>query len=171
MTIDEKTEVPASVLGSALGLSRKRVEQLTNEGVIPRAAKGRFPLLAGIAGYVSWLKADQRQANKSAAANRLHEERAEEVRVRTLERKKTLQIEAQREALHVIDEFAGQLRADLMAIPARVSDDLALRRSIEDKIDAAFGEASKRAAAAADLVEGTARSPGDRGGFRHRRRL
>jgi len=37
---DAKTEVSAALLAGALGLSRKRVEQLAAEGVIPAAPRG-----------------------------------------------------------------------------------------------------------------------------------
>lgn len=136
-----------------IGKSIQHVRNLVKEGFIPEPEDGRYLATDVAGGALRARDAEDRRSSKSAASSRLHEERAEEIRVRTMERKGTMLIEAQREALHVIDEFAGQLRADLMAIPARVTDDLALRRSIEDKIDAAFGEASKRAAAAADRVE------------------
>jgi hypothetical protein len=153
MKIDEKTEVPASVLAKALGVSRMRVEQLAAEGVIKRLAKGRFLLLASVAGYVAWLKDEQRQAAKSAAAGKVQDQRAEEIALRIAERRQTHLIEAQAEAVAIIDEFAGQLRSDIMAIPARVTADIGLRRRIEDQIDEAFGAAGERAGAAASRVD------------------
>lgn len=154
--IDEKTEVSATVLGLAIGVTRKRVEQLAADGVIARLGKGRFPLLAGVAGYIEWLKSDQRNASKSAAASRINDARAAEIEQRTSERKKRLKIEASEHALAVIDEFGGPLKADLMSMPARWTADIALRRRIEDDVDAAFGAAGKRALAEANK-DGVAR--------------
>lgn len=149
MSVDQKTEVTATVLGKALGLSRKRVEQLAAENVVPRSGKGRFPLLAGVAGYVSWLRAEDRQSSKSAAASRLQDQRSEEIELRLIEKRKTLVEQAKAEAFAVIDDFAGALRTDLLTIPSQVTKDIALRRQIEKRIDAAFGASSRRAAMAA----------------------
>ncbi|ACI92706.1 hypothetical protein OCAR_5575 [Afipia carboxidovorans OM5] len=152
MAVDEATTVSAKVLGSMLGLSAMRVQQLVADGVMSREAKGKFPLVANVAAYVAWLKDDQRRSVKSAAASEFQQERAEEVRLRNADRKKVMIEQAQQEAIRVIDEIAGPLRSDLMAIPAQVTDDLALRRKIEERVDGAFGAASKRAFAAAKRV-------------------
>lgn len=152
MTIDAKTEVPAASLGLVIGVSRKRVEQLASTAVIPKTGKGRFPLVEGIRAYVGWLQNSQRQAARSAAGSAVLIARAEEIRLRNADRKRQMVEQAQHEAIRVIDEIAGPLRSDIMAIPAQVTDDLALRRKIEDQFDEAFGAASKRASKAATLL-------------------
>lgn len=153
MTIDDTTLVPAKTLGDMLGLTAWRVQQLVAEGVMTRSGKGKFPLLANIKAYVTWLKDDQRKATKSAAASEFQQERAEEVRLRNADRRKRMIEEAEAEVIRVIDEIAGPLRSDLMALPAQVTDDLALRRKIEERVDGAFGAASKRAGIAANRIQ------------------
>lgn len=156
MLVDAETEVPAATLAAALGVSRKRVEQLAADGVVKRVAKGRFLLLQSVTGFITWLRDEQRAASKSASAGRFQEARAADIEARTAERQKRLKVEASEHALAVIDEFGGQLKADLLAMPSRWTTDIALRRKMEDAIDAALGVAGKRALTEANK-DGSAR--------------
>jgi hypothetical protein len=145
MKLDEDTEVTASILALALGISRKRVEQLAGDGAIPRLGKGRFPLLASIAGYVAWLKDEQRRVAKSAGNSRINDARAAEIEVRTAERLKTLQGLGRDEGLAVVDAVLGPMRSDLQSVPARVTKDLALRRRLEGVLNGVLDSAADRA--------------------------
>lgn len=156
MLIDAETEVPAATLAAALGVTRKRVEQLAVDGVVKRLGKGRFLLLQSVTGFIAWLRDEQRAASKSASAGRFQEARAADIEVRTAERQKRLQIEASEHAIAVIDEFCGPLKAELLSMPARWTNDIAFRRRMEDTIDDAFGAAGKRALAEANK-DGVAR--------------
>ncbi len=154
MKIDDSTEVPALTLAAALGLSRKRIEQLAAEDVIPRTAKGKFPLLAGVKGYVGWLKDEQRQANRSATSAELQAARVEDIRVRIDERLKIMQAAAIEEAIAAIDTVIGQLRSDLQSVPARATNDLKLRRRLETELNAVLNGAADRAA----VIQGAPRA-------------
>lgn len=145
MKIDAKTEVSATVLGQVIGVSRKRVEQLAGERVIPRLAKGRFPLLAGVAGYIVWLKSDQRQAVKSASAGRIQDARAAEIELRMSDRQRVLHLAAQDHSVAVIDTVLGPMRSELQSVPARVTKDLALRQRLESELNGVLDSAADRA--------------------------
>jgi hypothetical protein len=145
MKIDAKTEVPASVLAMALGVSRMRIGQLAADAVIPRIAKGRFPLLASVAGYVSWLKDEQRRVAKSAGNSRINDARAAEIEIRTAERLKTLQLLGPDEGLAVVDAVLGPMRSDLQSVPARMTKDLALRLRLESELNGVLDSAADRA--------------------------
>lgn len=129
------------------------VRKLTAQGWIPKIAKDQYRVADVVQGYIKYLKDETRKASKTASASRVQDARAEEIRLRVDEKRGALLEQGQAEAINVIDEFFGGLKSDLMAIPARVTSDIALRRRIEDEIGGAFGKAGKRAVAAADRVK------------------
>lgn len=47
---------PAGTIAKLLMLTERRVQQLANEGVIPKAERGRYPLAPAVQGYVRYLK-------------------------------------------------------------------------------------------------------------------
>lgn len=138
--------------GKLIGKSIQHVRNLVRDGFIPEPADGGYLASDVASGALRARDDEDRRSSKSAAASRIHDARAAEIEQRTAERKKLHMIEAQSEAVAVIDEFAGQLRSDIMAIPARVTADVVMRRRIEEQVDEAFGAAGKRAAAAAGRV-------------------
>lgn len=148
-----RSGVSGPTLAKHLDLSRQRVPQLVDEGVIKANDDGSFDLDACRLAYIRWLRGEDRRATKSAADSRLRDMKAEEVQLRMDEKRGVLLAAGQAEAVKVIDEFFGGLKADLLAIPARVTTDIATRRKIEDGLNQAFGAAAKRAIDAADRVE------------------
>lgn len=136
-----------------IGKSIQHVRNLVKAGFIEQPVDGKYSPVSVASGALKAREAEDRRASKTAASSRLNDERAEEIRLRRMDREKVLVEQAQIEAVRVIDEVIGPLRADLTGIPAQVTADLKLRRQIEDRIDAAFGAATKRASAAADRVK------------------
>ena len=47
---------PVSVIAKLLKLTERRVQQLSKEGVIPKAEHGRYELAAAVQGYVGYLQ-------------------------------------------------------------------------------------------------------------------
>jgi len=145
-------------------LTAQRVNQLERDGWIKKAGRGSYKIGAAVQGYIKFLKESDRQTSKSASKEHLDRARAAEIAQRMEQRGRTMVLEAQAEALAIVDECVGGLRSDLSAVPARVTTDLAQRRRIEDCINDAFAAAEKRAATAAessvdadsDLVDGAA---------------
>lgn len=144
-----KNGVSASAVGTHLDLTRQRVGQLADEGVFARLDDGSFKLDACRVAYIRWLRSDDRRVAKTATNSRINDARAAEIELRTAEREKRIVAEAQAHGIAIIEEFGGQLRSDLMAIPARVTADIAMRRRIEEQIEEAFGASSDRAKAEA----------------------
>jgi len=161
--LPELTEMGTEATARLLGITSEWVRRLTQEGAIRKIGKDRYRVVDAVQGYIAYLKDEGRRTSKSAVASRLQEKRIEEADLRIVEKTKALQAAAQREALAVIDEYAGQLKSDLRSIPARVTDDLKLRRDIAERIDGAFGAAAKREAAAANLVEAAGDAVGAEG--------
>jgi phage terminase Nu1 subunit (DNA packaging protein) len=47
---------PIAVIARLLDLSERRVQQLSREGVIPKAERGQYDLVAAVRGYVAYLR-------------------------------------------------------------------------------------------------------------------
>ena len=47
---------PLSVIAKLLDLSERRVQQLSREGVIPKATRGQYELIGSVRGYVRYLR-------------------------------------------------------------------------------------------------------------------
>jgi hypothetical protein len=50
------TTYPVETIAKLLGLTPRRVQQLSGEGVIPKAERGRYELVPAVQGYIKYLK-------------------------------------------------------------------------------------------------------------------
>lgn len=142
--------VSTEVLASMLKIGVRRAQQLHREGVYPSAGHGLWDALVCVpAATEHRLQSEIAKLGRAPANDRLRTARAEEIELRIEERSRALVNEAIEEALAVFDEAAGGLKSDLLSIPARITNDLPLRRKIETQINGAFREAADRARAAA----------------------
>jgi phage terminase Nu1 subunit (DNA packaging protein) len=71
---------PIAVIAKLLDLSERRVQQLSREGVIPKATRGQYDLVGSVRGYVRYLR-DQ-AAKAHAGAPDYAAERARFIRAR-----------------------------------------------------------------------------------------
>lgn len=71
---------PIGVIAKLLDLSERRVQQLSREGVIPKATRGQYDLIGSVRGYVRYLR-DQ-AAKAQAGAPDYASERARFIRAR-----------------------------------------------------------------------------------------
>ncbi|MGF3022635.1 hypothetical protein ACQVP2_07385 [Methylobacterium aquaticum] len=148
-------------LGAIFDMTARRVLQLEAEGVLRRNDHNQWPVARNFQAFLAHrLRQEADDQADSEEGRRLRNLKADEISLRVEERSRALVAEARAEALAIVDEVAGQLQPDLMAIPARVTTDLALRRRIEDEISIAFGAMSKRLASqAAGAPAGGADAP------------
>ena len=58
---------PASFYSRLFDVSERRIQQLAKDGIIPRAARGKYPLIGTIQGYVKFLQ--ERAANSAFDGN------------------------------------------------------------------------------------------------------
>ncbi|MCJ2092206.1 hypothetical protein MKK67_06805 [Methylobacterium sp. J-072] len=54
---DAALMVPVSTLASAFDLTPRRVQQLAADGIIPKAERGRYPLIAAVRAYLDHIRA------------------------------------------------------------------------------------------------------------------
>ena len=71
---------PLAVIAKLLDLSERRIQQLSREGVIPKATRGQYDLIGSVRGYVSYLR-DQ-AVSAQAGAPDYAVERARFIRAR-----------------------------------------------------------------------------------------
>lgn len=57
---------PIAVIARLLDLTERRVQQLSRDGVIPRAERGRYDLVGAVRGYVRYLREQAARAQSGA---------------------------------------------------------------------------------------------------------
>lgn len=126
----------ANECGTHLDLSRVRVVQLVNEGVLTRHRDGSFDLDACRVAYIHYLRSEDRRGTKSATANRVQEARAKEIELRTArEEGRLVPLESVQAALA---DILGTYRYELTGVPAASSRDLTVRAEIEKHLNDAI---------------------------------
>lgn len=155
---DEKADQPQAgfvtidVASRLLMLTPVRIRQLVAEGHIPKAARNQYNLVGLVQGYIKFLRDEDRRSTKNAAENSLKVARQREVELRIAVQTRAL-IELS-EHYEIVDELLGLLIAGLSSLPARVTKDIALRRTIETECDRIRSDLSKRSEEKArDLAE------------------
>ena len=115
---------PIGVIARLLDLSERRVQQLSREGVIPKAERGQYDLVGSVRGYVRYLRDQALKAQ--AGAPDYAAERARFIRARA--DLAEMEAEEKRRALIAAEEIEGAwiavlalLRTRLLALPDRLA--------------------------------------------------
>ncbi len=115
---------PIGVIAKLLDLSERRVQQLSREGVIPKATRGQYDLIGSVRGYVRYLR-DQ-AAKAQAGAPDYAAERARFIRARADIAE--MEAEEKRGAVIAAEEVEAAwiavlalLRTRLLALPDRLA--------------------------------------------------
>jgi len=138
---------PLAVIAKLLDLSERRVQQLSREGVIPKATRGHYDLIGSVQGYVRYLR-DQ-AAKAQAGAPDYASERARFIRARA--DLAEMEAEQKRGSLIAATDVEGAwiavlalLRTRLLALPDRLAPQLHAEDSpagIRDGLRGAMREA------------------------------
>ena len=125
---------PVAVISKLLDLSPRRVYQLANEGVIPRAEKGRYELVPAVRGYIRYLR------DRAIGVGALPEDAARECRARLIKAQaeaQEMENEKVREELipkavvgRAWGEMAMAFRARSLSIPKKTAPQVAGVNSI-----------------------------------------
>jgi len=134
------------------------MRQLIQNGYVPKLPNGRIRKFESAAGWIKWLRDEARRSTKTSAESKVKEVRAREIELRIAQRERDLiPIE---EALAFASDLCGAVRTNIDSIPARVTRDLSVRRTIEKEVNDALKRISDRAAelgqairSGSDLVE------------------
>jgi hypothetical protein len=146
-------ELPISDLGRVLGVTERWIQQLEAQGVLRKSARGRYPHAGSVQAYIKY-KVDSEVARaipeETTPGERVKAERARKLKLENDERE--LLLVAMPDALATLDFIVGSLKSDLAGIPARVTDDVAWRRRIEDGIESVLRDFADRARKAGDAL-------------------
>lgn len=115
---------PIGVIAKLLDLSERRVQQLSREGVIPKAERGQYDLIGSVRGYVRYLR-DQ-AVKAQAGAPDYAAERARFIRARA--DLSEMEAEEKRRSLIAADQIEAAwiavlalLRTRLLSLPDRLA--------------------------------------------------
>ena len=134
-----------SAVAEHFGISRSATRDLEIQLVIDRSAGLDSCRIA----YIRYLR--ERHSKPGAADSHLREARAREIEVRTAERLGKLVAVEEFDAM--IDELCGVFRTELSGLPARVTRDVMLRRTIEREINGILNRIADVAEANAARLE------------------
>ena len=126
---------PLAVIAKLLDLSERRVQQLSREGVIPKATRGQYDLIGSVRGYVQYLR-DQ-AVSAQAGAPDYAAERARYIRARA----DLVEMEAaqRRGALITVEDIEAAwikvlalLRTRVLALPDRLAPQVHIAASLAE---------------------------------------
>lgn len=118
---------PLAVIAKLLDLSERRVQQLSREGIIPKATRGQYDLVGSVRGYVQYLR-DQ-AVSAQAGAPDYAAERARYIRARA----DLVEMDAaqRRGALIAVEDIEAAwvkvlvlLRTRILALPDRLAPEV-----------------------------------------------
>jgi hypothetical protein len=125
--------ISTKLAGVLLKLTQPRLSQLEAAGFIARVGPGRWRLLDLVQGYIRSLKDDTKRSSQTVTLSAVQAARAREIEMRIArEEHKLIDLD---EALSVLDETVGGMKADFDGLAASVTRDPALRSMIEVKVD------------------------------------
>ena len=114
---------PAAFFAKLFNVSERRIQQLAKEGVIPKAARGKYPLIGVIQGYVSYLQERSLGQEFSDSDFRAERIRLTRAQAESLELKNEI---AKREVApielltHAVSNGATQIAAILGSVPLNI---------------------------------------------------
>ena len=126
---------PIGVIARLLDLSERRVQQLSREGVIPKAERGQYDLVGSVRGYVRYLRDQALKAQAGApdyAAERARfiRARADLAEMEAEERRRSLIAAEQIEAAWIA--VLALLRTRLLALPDRLAPEAFEQSTVGD---------------------------------------
>ena len=121
--------------GMLIGKSRNWVAKLVADGFVKKTGSLFKPADVTL-GYLKFLADDERRHSKTATLSQVQAARAREIELRIArEENKLIDLD---EALGVLDEIVGGLKADFNGLAASITREPALRSTIEVKVDEIF---------------------------------
>ena len=125
--IDSLT-VSAAVLGNIFGVTDRRIRQMAEEGIIVRAAKGRYNLVDSLKNYILSLKlaVDSNDSDNPGGELNFEEEKALHERVKRHISEMKLQtmkgeLHKADDVRHVMTDMLSSFKTRMMNIPAKVA--------------------------------------------------
>ncbi|MCZ8158646.1 MAG: hypothetical protein O9256_01980 [Rhizobiaceae bacterium] len=145
-------EITGPVLAELLGCSERQVRQWAAEGVIEKASRGKYVLAPSVQAVV-------RKALENGSSD-MERQRIDFMKAK----REALELETaqkKRELMPVADVDAffqtvfGELKSELLSVPARASRDMTVRREVEKAVIAALNRTAAKINDKAVAMEAT----------------
>jgi phage terminase Nu1 subunit (DNA packaging protein) len=146
MKLGKNAEVDLPTLAHIIGRSVARVQQLVADGVLKKAKYNSYQLAQNVQAFADF-RANENRHTAATAQAALVKEKTKAIAIKNAEADRRL-IETE-EAIGLLDEVLGQLKAEFDGLAATVTRELGQRAVIQEKVDGIFGRAAKRAKALA----------------------
>ncbi|WFR55369.1 hypothetical protein QA584_17360 [Anaerocolumna sp. AGMB13025] len=126
--------VSASVLSDIIGVGDRRIRQLADEGILVRAAKGRYNLNSSVKNYILTLRIAADNGEDPDSVLNLDEVKAqhEKVKMHITQLKLALmqgEVHKSSDVEHVMNDMLSSFRARLLNVPAKLAPLLTMRDS------------------------------------------
>lgn len=132
--------IGAGQVARLLGISTQRLRQLASDGFIPKAVKGKYPLVGAVQGYIKFLRDAGSRPTDTAGADLVHAKRRE-IELRLAEKQARL-IEtdaAEADIQHMLDVLREE------AAEATKGIKTAIQPLVQSAIKSAIDRAEERA--------------------------
>lgn len=146
---DSKPTYPVGTIAKLLLITERRVQQLTKDGVIPKAERGRYELAPAVQGYIRYLQ-DRNLKVDGAEVIDFNAERARKLKaeadIAELEAaKKRGEIATIEQVQRSVENAFAEVRANMRNIPSRLvtqligeTNEVAMKEKMIDEIDLAL---------------------------------
>lgn len=126
----EDLTVSTTELSTVLGLSLRRVQQLIQDGTIPKTAKGKFPLVKAVTAYIGTINA---RTPSEASAKVEMDRRTAEARLKAAKARmaelETKELEGKmhraEDVKAIMEDMVFTIRSAILTLPARLALDVA----------------------------------------------
>ncbi len=137
------TDISAITVNSAslekiIGVSDRRVRQLAEEGILIRAAHGRYKLMESITNYILTIKVAMESGNMESADGELDLEEEKALHEKVKRHISELKLQTMRGELHksgdverVMTDMLVAMKTKLLAMPAKLAPVLVARHDID----------------------------------------
>ncbi len=147
--------ITLEVAGRLLQVTPERIRQLAKSGYIVIPRRGYTTIVSAVQGYIRFLKESASERTTNAALTRAQDARAREVELRIKrEERELIPLD---EAMLAMSMLCGLVSQQLTGLPARITRDKELRRTIETEVHGA----QESIATALDKLSGYVREGGD----------
>jgi hypothetical protein len=153
----ESVTVSTKEIAGLVGLQEDRIGQIEKAGKwIKRSGHNQWPLVATLAGLVKFYRSEITKPKPTVGNDDLKKARAREIEIRIEERLHRLT--RTEECIAAGDDVVGTVRSEMQSVATRVTRDLALRRQLEDEVDAGLNRASARLRAHGESLRTTGKA-------------
>lgn len=134
----DSTTVSAAVLGDMFGVTDRRIRQMAEEGIVVRAAKGRYKLVDSVKNYLLTLKLAAEGVGVELADGEINLEEEKGIHERVKRHISELRLQIMKGELHKAEDVEAVMTDMLASFKTRVMNIPSKTAPILENRDAAF---------------------------------